>query len=220
MKRSDLRFTERRIVVLSNYRTGSSFFTDFVADLNQTVKIGEYFAPSESEERIIPVEKGLKQLLTKPRYCYKLMANQIINDPTEEGYAQVKQVLDLSADRVLYLYRRDFKATALSLIAADWTKSYHVTGFNLIHNPNKIKFPVDITGIPDWFIESRINILKFNYKMLGKYYRERGGNIYCMEDDFVDSLYIPYQREVVWVNGEPDIDQFVNGYDVEKVIFG
>lgn len=220
MKRSDLRFKEKRLVVLSNYRTGSSFLTELVADLNQTVKVGEYFAPSESEERIIPVEKGLTQLLAKPRYCYKLMPNQITNDFSNEGYSQLKRVLDLSADRVLYLYRRDFRATALSLIAADWTKTYHLTGFNFIHNPDKVKLPVDITDMPDWFIESRIDILKFNYNMLGRYYRERGGIIYCMEDDFTDSLYVPYQRDVVWVKGEPDIDKYVDGYDVEKVIFG
>ena len=55
------------------------------------------------------------------RCTVKLMANQLDYDEDK-----ISQVLD-AVDLVVYSYRKDYKATVLSLIAADLTNSYAVT---------------------------------------------------------------------------------------------
>ncbi len=198
----NLKFKEKRICIFANYRTGSTTICKKITDSNNIPSLAEYFRTTNiGYARLLPYEKVIRNFNSINEFVLKLMADHV-------GYDDEKIATILNkCDKIVYVYRRDFKAQALSWLAADSTASYadlkkadgSLVEFNVPH-------------LSPEYIDKQIDILKNNYITMGKFYKKYPGEVICL-DDFETKE--PYTRTYVWTNGQPQIPDF----DVEQAIF-
>ena len=103
----DVKFKGKKICLLTNYRTGSTFFIreTFLSNRILPTEEWEHFNTDKS------FEESLQILKDRDEFVFKIMPDQIDLDKTK-----LKKVLN-ECDEVIYLYRRDFEAQARGWIA-------------------------------------------------------------------------------------------------------
>lgn len=240
------------VAILTNFRTGSTSFTLKKAEEHNLPYKGELF----SHEK--PYSIGwLKQesdnwnifdvlRIGKEKACYKIMPSHFdktVNGKTKIDTFQIQTILE-HADKVYYLYRRDFRAQIKSWLAVRRDGSFGHTGFltnipihyggteaeytqrlSQLHSGSygKTEEPYKATMDPDdpvfhakttMSIKSLVEQLNDNYAEMAELYKRVPGELVCYEDYFSGDQYNPYNREIKWT-GEPEIDQYVNTYDIE-----
>lgn len=240
------------VAILTNFRTGSTSFTLKKAEEHNLPYKGELF----SHEK--PYSIGwLKQesdnwnifdvlRIGKEKACYKIMPSHFdktVNGKTKIDTFQIQTILE-HADKVYYLYRRDFRAQIKSWLAVRRDGSFGHTGFltnipihyggteaeytqrlSQLHSGSygKTEEPYKATMDPDdpvfhakttMSIKSLVKQLNDNYEEMAELYKRVPGELVCYEDYFSGDQYNPYNREIKWT-GEPEIDQYVNTYDIE-----
>jgi hypothetical protein len=184
--------------------------------------------------------------LGKEKACYKIMPthfNKRYHYKTDVDMFQIQTILE-HADKVYYLYRRDFRAQIKSWLAVRRDGSFGRTGFitNIpltyvtpesdhvermyqlhLGEAGQTPEPYQATMDPNdpvfhakttMSIEALVNQLQDNYKYMAEMYKRVPGELVCYEDYFSGDQYNPYNREIKWT-GEPEIDQYVDNWDIE-----
>jgi len=242
----------RNIVVLTNFRTGSTSFTLRKADEYHLPYKGELFS-HERPSKIgkLPtkqhlVDRGMnyadadmvltrwnifQELRDGAHACYKIMPSHFDGDLT-----QLEMVLS-QADKIYYLYRKDFMAQVKSWMEVRFSGSFDRTGFDTnssdeatrqrqlhlgtykvgktyenIIDPNNKMFTESMTCV---MTERLVSQLVKNYETMGMMYKKLGGVLVCYEDYFSGDLYKPYNRQIKWTS-EPQIDQWVTDWTIEN----
>jgi len=257
------------VVVVTNFRTGSTSFTLNKAEEYDLPYKGELFSherPHSIGKLLTPDDFNKKfkykdanianlalsnwnifdELRFGAKACYKIMPSHFhkrFNYKTEADLFQIKTILE-HADKVYYLYRRDFRAQIKSWLAVRRDGSFGHTGFitnvALTHltpendyykrmlqlhrgTYGKTKEPYKATMDPDdpvfhakttMSMRSLVTQLTENYDNMAKLYSMVPGELVCYEDYFSGDKYNPYNREITWT-GEPEIDQYVTNWDIE-----
>lgn len=232
------------VCVVTNFRTASTTFTLLKSEEYNLPYKAEMFshefpyrlgeAPArwelERQGRLskfekTPIDKLFLQELKKPTpCCFKLMPEQISD-------LQVRNEVVDFADKRYYLYRRNFKAQALSWISARLIGNWRETGFRFtapeftIERLKQIHLGTEgkeekIVRVIDKSVRKRTTLtiealceeLVGNYIQMSKLYKQFPGELICMEDYFSEERYNPYNKETVWEE-MPEIEDF----DVESL---
>jgi hypothetical protein len=197
----NIKYRDKRICIITNYRTGSSSFITIISDLNKNPSMGEYFAKVSYGGKGFTIDKAFRNLLSMPRYLVKVMPDHL-----RYNMELLTNVIT-NSDRIIYLYRRDFVSQVNSFLAAKSTNSYSVTGYKeLDQSPESsiVKVPVLSTE----FIQEATDLLKNNYITMSECYKLFPGDIYCLED-FENQN--PYKKQIIWSQELP----YIQPYDVE-----
>lgn len=198
----NLKFKEKRICIFANYRTGSTTIIEKIVENNNLPGLGEYFRIMNiGYARLLPFEKVLRNFNSMNEFVLKIMADHVGHD--------MQKLSDIvtRCDRIIYVYRRDFKAQALSWLAADSTASY-----NDLKKLDGSVAELIVPNLTPEYVDKQVDMLKNNYITMGKLYKKYPGEVICL-DDF--ETKDPYTRKYVWTNGQPEIPEF----NVEQAIF-
>lgn len=194
----------KRIAIFANYRSASSYTHRQVVNANNIDGLGEYFAEVGRQEGDLPFDKAMSNLQNIHRYTIKIMANQLKFDQDK-----IKAVLEL-CDKIVYVYRRDFRAQALSLISVSPNKLYSLMGFaGDGQKPTEVIVPI----LSEAYIKSILDLLKDNYFCMAQFIKTHPGEIICLEDLHQQK---PYLKTTIWQQPVPEFEDF----NVEKVLFG
>jgi hypothetical protein len=241
------------VAILTNFRTGSTSFTLKKAEEHNLPYKGELFSHEKpytigwlkaTENNNWNIFDVLR--IGKEKACYKIMPSHFdktVNGKTKIDTFQIQTILE-HADKVYYLYRRDFRAQIKSWLAVRRDGSFGHTGFltnipihyggteaeytqrlSQLHSGSygKTEEPYKATMDPDdpvfhakttMSIKSLVKQLNDNYEEMAELYKRVPGELVCYEDYFSGDQYNPYNREIKWTS-EPEIDQYVNTYDIE-----
>lgn len=188
----DVKFTGKRVCLVTNYRTGSTFF------IRETFKVNR-IPPTENWEHFNTkrsFEESFKLLQRSPSFIFKLMPDQI--DHSLSGIKKIASV----CDEIVYLYRRNFVAQASSWIAWNLTGDHeHHWGENKSY---KVEPTQEIAG-------QYTDQLLQNYQSMKYIYNQYPGRVFCLED--FPNQY-PYNRSYQWMS-KVNIPK----YDVQKEVF-
>tara|TARA_Y100000389_G_C17395382_1_gene482224 strand:+ start:109 stop:909 length:801 start_codon:yes stop_codon:yes gene_type:complete len=258
------------VAILTNFRTGSTSFTLKKAEQYDLPYKGELFShekPHRIGNLLNTAEFNKKYQykdhnivahalsnwnifdelrLGNAEACYKIMPshfNKRYNQRTSIDTFQIQTILE-HADKVYYLYRRDFRAQIKSWLAVRRDGSFGHTGFTTnvalsyqtpeedyakrmyqLHlgkagqtpEPYRATFdPADpvFHAKTNMSIESLVNQLVVNYNSMAEIYKRVPGELVCYEDYFSGEQYNPYNRDIKWTS-EPEIDQYVDNWDIE-----
>jgi hypothetical protein len=199
----NLKFKEKRICIFANYRTGSTVISRKIVENSNLPGVGELFRTTNlGYSRLLPFEKVMRNFNSMNEFVLKIMADHV-------GY-DTQKLSDIvtRCDKIIYVYRRDFKAQALSWLAADSTAS-----FNDLKKSDGTAAEIIVPALTSEYVNKQIDMLKNNYITMGKLYKKYPGEVICL-DDFETKE--PYTRKYVWSGDQPQIPDF----DVEQAIFG
>lgn len=188
----DIKFKGKKICLLTNYRTGSTFFIreTFLTNRILPTEEWEHFNTDKS------FEESLKILKDRDEFVFKLMPDQIDLNKTK-----LKKVLN-ECDEVIYLYRRDFEAQARGWIAWNLSGDHeHHWGESKTY---KIKVSQDLA---DWYSSELMD----NYKFMNYAFKKRSGPVHVLEDF---PIQIPYSRIYNW---QKNID--IPDFNTHKEVF-
>ena len=188
----DIKFRGKRICIICNYRTGSTFFIreTFLGNRINPTGNWEYFNDNRD------FNFALEQLTIPSKFVFKLMPDHI-------DHSLVKlDKLSTICDEFMYLYRRDFEAQARSWIAWNMAGDHE-------HHYGKVKeYNIDVTQeVADRYTQQLID----NYKSMRYAYQKYPGKVYCLEDF---SVKIPYDRRYIWKN-----EISIPSFNVNKEVF-
>jgi hypothetical protein len=172
----DIKFKGKKICLLTNYRTGSTFFIreTFLTNRILPTEEWEHFNTDKS------FEESLQILKDRDEFVFKIMPDQIDLDKTK-----LKKVLN-ECDEVIYLYRRDFEAQARGWIA------WNLSGDHEHHWGESKTYHIKVTqDLADWYANELID----NYKFMNYAFKKRSGPVYVLEDF---PIQIPYSRIYNW----------------------
>jgi hypothetical protein len=194
----NIKYKEKKICIITNYRSGSSSFCTALSDFNKLPNLGEYFNPVSYDGTGFTIDKALRNLYSMNRYVLKIMPGHLRHDP-----GLLNTVLS-HADKVIYLYRRNFVAQVKSLLAANSTNSFCVNGYKEYDQLPETSI-VKVPELSDEFIHKNINILKNNYLVMADCFNKFPGEVFCLEDFPKQN---PYHTTVVWKKEVTDISHF------------
>ena len=255
------------VAILTNFRTGSTNFTLDKAEeydlpykgelfshekphgVGSLMSLGQFNAAHKYKDQNL-AQYALSnwnifdELRLGAKACYKIMPSHFRKRFDREvkcDMFQLQTILE-HADKVYYLYRRDFKAQILSWLAVRRDGSFGKTGFitntPLTHKTTEQDYYKrmlqlhrgDIEGKTykatldpndpvfhaktTMSMESVVRQLVENYEDMAEMYKRVPGELVCYEDYFSGSKYKPYNREIKWTS-EPQIDSYVNTWDIE-----
>lgn len=195
------RYKEKKICIFTNYRTGSSFLNQRIGFINGTKTFGEMFSYYQVKNNLESFDEHLSHLNSNSKFVLKLMADHLSYDKDK-----LEQVLT-SCDKIVYLYRKDFKAQAMSYIAASITNTYSITGLKENLQNHRI---ITVPQVPQQQIDSYVDVLKNNYLSMSYFFNKIPGELICLEDFEIKK---PYQKTISWIGEVPEIPEF----DVEAL---
>lgn len=239
------------VCILTNYRTGSTSFNLLKSQEHNVPYKGSLFALSrpwgygdvlaeweenEMKDADPSITFNRSSLTFKQIFmnnvaagmpaCFKLTPDQVYQHWVEDDPEHDLQIAE-SCDKVYILYRRDFRAQALSYIGMRCNGEYNHNGISHQYksgNPRKVDFywkthvgtsynddkvVREIKLNNQEFADGLIRQLTNNYNRLSELYtRLPNAELVCMEDFFGQTDYLPYNHEFVWLNGEPQIPEF------------
>jgi len=161
-----------RCMVITNYRTGSTCFTEENSRAHALYNRYEFINDSPNLQF---VENTLKK---SSRFMFKLMPDQI-------GYnSDIIKRLKVYCNEIIYLYRKDYKQQVKSWIA--WNESGDQTpGSNKSYNINVSQADAD----------KYAGTIYKNNEALKKFYNLYPGPVYAYEDIHDNN---PYPRQYNW----------------------
>lgn len=172
-----IKFKGKKICLLTNYRTASTYFIRETFFTNKIPPTGnwEHF----NNRNFL---KAYKELKPVNKFIFKLMPDQI-----DHAYEKFEAINTL-CDEIVYLYRRDFEAQAKSWIA------WNLSGDHDHHWGDEKQFSINATQpIADMYSNQLIE----NYNFIRNMYKKYPGPVYCMEDFPVNK---PYNRTYNWLS--------------------
>jgi hypothetical protein len=187
-------------------------------EIFQKMAAGEEVAKYTEDERDILF---LNEIKKGTPCCFKVMPSHIGNKQTLREVAR-------SVDKLFYLYKRDFVSQVKSYLSLALLGNFLDTGFQRRHSVftfegmkdvhlgtsgdsekviskvtahEQSKFPFHTaTSVRQGLIE--------NYKEMAQLYKEIPGELVCSDDYFSGERYKPYNKEIVWEIGEPEVEDF------------
>ena len=206
----------RNVVILTNFRTGSTSFT-----------------LKKSEEYRLPY-KGELFSHERPHPIGKLPAKQTI--VAQYGYSSYAWV-DTYLSRWNLFQELQAGNQACYKMEVRHSGSFDKTGFITNNSDEAIRQPqLHLGTLGDGetyqntidpndpiFVSSRTNVetrhlvtqIDRNYQAMGLMYKKVPGVLVCYEDYFSGDLYKPYNREIKWTS-EPQIDEWVTDWTIEN----
>lgn len=172
-----IKFNGKKICLLTNYRTASTYFIRETFFTNKIPPTGnwEHF----NQRNFLTAYKELKHV---NKFILKLMPDQI--DLAYEKFEAINTI----CDEIIYLYRRDFEAQAKSWLA------WNLSGDYEHHWGEEKQFDIKTTQeVADAHTQQLID----NYKFIKTIFKKYPGSVYCMEDF---PIYRPYNRKYNWIN--------------------
>ena len=159
----DIKFKGRKICVITNYRTGSTFFIRETFLTNRIMPMGDWEHFNSNK----PFGRLLFELQQRTAFVFKLMPDQINLDESK-----FNDIIG-QCDEIVYLYRRDFEAQAKGWIA------WNVSGDHEHHYGELKRYDIKISQEDaDKYSQQLIN----NYKFMRDTFKKFPGNVYCLED--------------------------------------
>jgi|TARA_B100001093_G_scaffold334783_1_gene319635 hypothetical protein len=188
----DIKFKGRKVCVITNYRTGSTFFIRETFLTNRIMPMGDWEHFNNNKD----FNYLLHELQQRTAFSFKLMPDHIKLD--KDKYHKILS----QCDELVYLYRRDFEAQARGWIA--WNKS----GDHDHHYGELKRYDIKITQEEaDKYTNQLIN----NYKFMNWSFKNYPGNVYCLEDF---PLQVPYSRIYNWQS-----DITIPDFNTHKEVF-
>jgi hypothetical protein len=172
----EAKFKGKKVCVLTNYRTGSTFFIreTFLENRLMPMENWEHFNTNKQFDFLV------NELHERSAFVFKLMPDQINLD--KEKYHTVLS----ECDEIVYLFRRDFKAQARGWIA------WNLSGDHEHHYGEIKKYDINVTQeIADYYSKELID----NYKFMNYSFKRYPGSVYCLEDF---PIQVPYSRIYNW----------------------
>jgi hypothetical protein len=197
----NIKYRDKKICIITNYRTGSSSLLTTIAGLNKYPSLGEYFNTVSYDGTGFTIDKAFRNITSMPRYIIKVMPDHL-----RYNMDLLTKVMSCS-DRVIYLYRRDFVSQVKSFIAAKSTNSYSVTGYKELDQTPESSI-VNVPVLTNEFIQEATNILTNNYLAMAECCKLFPGDVYCLED-FKNQN--PYKKHINWSQNLP----YIEPYDVD-----
>lgn len=194
----NIKYNEKKICILTNYRSGSSSFCTALVNTNKKPGLGEYFNQVSYDGTGFTICKALRNLYSMNRYVLKLMPDHLRYD------TELLDTVLSHADRIVYLYRRDFTAQVKSFLAARSTMSFGITGYKELDQLPETSI-VKVPELSDNFVNESISILKNNYLVMAECYNKFPGEVFCLEDF---SKQNPYRTTILWKKEVTDIPKF------------
>jgi hypothetical protein len=164
-----------KCMVITNYRTGSTSFTEENSRAQALYNRYEFINNAPSLQSI---ENILKK---SGRFLFKLMPDQI-------GYnSDIIKRLKVYCNEIIYLYRKDYKQQVKSWIA--WNES----GDHAYHYGNKFKtYNIDVSQKD---ADKYADTIYKNNEALKEFYDLYPGSVYAYEDIHDNN---PYTRQYNW----------------------
>lgn len=194
----NIRYKEKKICIVTNYRSGSSSLCTAIADVNKLPNLGEYFNIATYDGTGFTIDKALRNLYSMNRYVLKVMPGHLRHNPD-----LLSTVLS-HADKVIYLYRRNFASQVKSLLAANSTNSFCINGYTEYDQSPETSI-VRVPELSEAFIQENINILKNNYLVMADCFKKFPGEIFCLENFPKQN---PYRTTIIWKKEVKDIPDF------------
>jgi hypothetical protein len=188
----DIKFKGKRVCLVTNYRTGSTFF------IRETFKVNK-IPPTPNWEHFNSTKsfnESFNLLRKGPSFIFKLMPDQI-----DHSVSGIKQIAN-RCDEMVYLYRRDFVAQASSWVA------WNLTGDHEHHWGEDRMYEVEPT---QEIADKYTNQLLENYQSMKYIYNQYPGKVFCLED--FPNQY-PYNRNYKWMSKVS-----IPKYNVQKEVF-
>lgn len=187
----------KRILIITNYRCGSTVFLQQMCEKYDLPSIGE----------ILRNRKNANFKFTCPGIM-KLMPDQLRNRDISE--------FTENSDKIIYLYRRNFRDQALSWIGIQKKNDHGNNGMigNIWQGEygETVQHTIDVN---QKFADRQINQLISNWNKIKDYYPKWKGEVVCYEDYYVGDKYHPYNRKYNW-KYMPKIPD----YDIENIFKG
>jgi hypothetical protein len=241
------------VCIVTNYRSGSTAFTLLKSEEYNLPYKGELFSHERpwgygdilphweelENERFGKVPPGTyarpgfdykgyftEELKKGTPACFKLMPDHVVQTWTDIPVSHDLEIAK-SADKVYFLYRRDWKAQCLSWIAMRVNGEFGKNGlkhdrksgdprgvdfhWNMHvgkeYKVDKVSRRIEIND--QQFVNLLVHQLKNNYLRMAELYKHLpNAELVCMEDFYETQPYKKYNHEFVWVNGEPEIPDF------------
>lgn len=194
----NIKYNEKKICVVTNYRSGSSSFCTALSDFNKLPNLGEYFNLASYDGTGFTIDKALRNLYSMNKYVLKIMPGHLRHNPE-----LLNNVLS-HADKVIYLYRRNFVAQVKSLLAADSTNSFCVNGYKE-YDQSPENSIIKVPELSNSFIQKHIDILKNNYLVMADCLKKFPGEVFCLEDFPKQN---PYRTTILWTKEVTNIPNF------------
>jgi len=188
----DIKFNGKRICLVTNYRTGSTFF------IRETFKVNK-IPPTENWEHFNSKRtfaQNFNLLQRSQSFIFKLMPDQI-----DHSLTGIKLIED-RCDELIYLYRRNFVSQASSWIA------WNLTGDHDHHWGENRTYEVEPT---QEIADKYTNQLLENYQSMKYIYNQYPGRVFCLED--FPNQY-PYNRNYKWQSKVK-----IPSFNVQKEVF-
>lgn len=195
-----------RILVITNYRTGSTNFVHAMAERHKLPMYGEICLPKWRVGNEGTEQGKIKKLAQGAKGVYKIMPDQIKNSKLADWIAV--------SDKIYYLYRRDFNAQVRSWIGVTQSGSWRKNGFVNGKTPHTGEYgkteEFKVKVLPT-NVKSCVNRLRKNYLSMAKSYKTSPGELVAYEDFYKDENYKPYNKKYNFFGhrGElqiPDLD--------------
>lgn len=193
-----------KILVITNYRCGSSYYGHTLAAKLKLANYGEILnSNNKNGTATVPGTASHREKLnTLSDGVYKIMPDQVCDVPLEEWIDAV--------DLHVFLYRRDFIAQAKSWIAINETNDWYNNG--LVGNPFTGKYGTLVTHTiaPSQEIaDRRTQQLIGNWETIRTVYECYPSEVVCLEDF---NYTKPYNKKYIW---ESEIQ--IADYDTESI---
>lgn len=188
----DIKFNGKRVCLVTNYRTGSTFF------IRETFKVNK-IPPTENWEHFNSKRtfaQNFNLLQRSQSFIFKLMPDQI-----DHSLTGIKLIED-RCDELIYLYRRNFVSQASSWIA------WNLTGDHDHHWGENRTYEVEPT---QEIADKYTNQLLENYQSMKYIYNQYPGRVFCLED--FPNQY-PYNRNYKWQSKVK-----IPSFNVQKEVF-
>ena len=193
-----IRYKEKKICLLTNYRSGSTSFCNALSNTNKIPIIGEYFNPVTFNKTGFTIDKALRNLTSMNKYILKVMPDHLRYN------SELLTTVLSHADRVIYLYRRDFIAQSKSFLAANSTKSFGITGYKELDQSPETSI-VKVPELSEEYVHRNITVLKNNYLMMAECFKKFPGEVFCLEDFPKQN---PYRSTIIWKKEVTNIPDF------------
>jgi hypothetical protein len=188
----DIKFNGKRVCLVTNYRTGSTFF------IRETFKVNK-IPPTENWEHFNSKRtfaQNFNLLQRSQSFIFKLMPDQI-----DHSLTGIKLIED-RCDELIYLYRRNFVSQASSWIA------WNLTGDHDHHWGENRTYELEPT---QEIADKYTNQLLENYQSMKYIYNQYPGRVFCLED--FPNQY-PYNRNYKWQSKVK-----IPSFNVQKEVF-
>ena len=186
-------FKGKKVCVLTNYRTGSTFFIRETFLTNRIMPMGDWEHFNNTDKDF---NELLYELTQRNAFVFKLMPDQIQLDK-----AKYNDILG-QCDEIVYLYRRDFEAQAKGWIA------WNISGDHEHHYGEYKKYDIKLSQQQ---ADKYINQLIDNYMFMKQSFKKFPGAVYCLEDF---PIQLPYTRIYNW-----QCDITIPNFNTHKELF-